>query len=232
MSLGLPKCLELNFRGFSHLNTEIFSGEDPRTPHIKTTSTPYPATPLGILCMRCAQREREREKRKWCHHSGAEIGNVIQTLFYHGQFILGIFRSTVELKLEWISTFWHAIVRISLISKWYYNCKLNSPQNFALSAPPLSNGGTNDWRTEGRFDHWKLRMYDVGNQQLQKDKPLFLNPLPIVKGKLKRGSKLDMFAVVDCFADRQHAKNTDMLPKRIDVLIDIGRLDPSFFSYK
>ena len=50
VSLGLPKCLELNFRGFSHLKTEIFPGEDPRPrpphTHIKTTSTPYPATPL------------------------------------------------------------------------------------------------------------------------------------------------------------------------------------------
>ena len=49
MSLGLPKCLEINFRGFSHLKTENFPGEDPRTPHIKTTSTPYPATPLLYL---------------------------------------------------------------------------------------------------------------------------------------------------------------------------------------
>ena len=46
VSLGLPKCLELIFTGFSHLKTENFPGEDPRTPHIKTTSTPYPATSL------------------------------------------------------------------------------------------------------------------------------------------------------------------------------------------
>ena len=46
MSLGLPKCLELNFRGFSHLKTENFSGGGPPDPHIKTTSTPHPATPL------------------------------------------------------------------------------------------------------------------------------------------------------------------------------------------
>ena len=49
MSLGLPKCLELNFRGFSHLKTENFPGGGPPDPHIKTTSTPYPATPLPIV---------------------------------------------------------------------------------------------------------------------------------------------------------------------------------------
>ena len=56
MSLRLPKCLELNFRGFSHLKTENFSGGGPPDPHIKTTSTPNPATPL----------RRERTPRT-CH---------------------------------------------------------------------------------------------------------------------------------------------------------------------
>ena len=46
MALGLPKCLELNFRGFSYLKTEHFSRGRTPDPHIKTTSTPYPATPL------------------------------------------------------------------------------------------------------------------------------------------------------------------------------------------
>ena len=50
MSLGLPKCLELNFRGLATLKRKFFSGGGPPDPHIKTTSTPYPATPLNTVC--------------------------------------------------------------------------------------------------------------------------------------------------------------------------------------
>ena len=52
MSLGLPKCLELNFRGLAILKTENFSGEDPGPPpphknHLHNLPSYAPATGEG-----------------------------------------------------------------------------------------------------------------------------------------------------------------------------------------
>ena len=52
MSLGLQKCLELNFRGFNHLKPENFTGEDPWTPHIKPPWQPTQLLPWTVSTFR------------------------------------------------------------------------------------------------------------------------------------------------------------------------------------
>ena len=58
MSLGLPNCLELNFRGLATLKRKIFPGEEPGPPHKNHLDTLPSYAPVPVYCNRTNFRTR------------------------------------------------------------------------------------------------------------------------------------------------------------------------------
>ena len=106
------------------------------------------ASALPILCVRCArcvwerERERYRDRRKWCHHCCAKIGDEFTLSLAKNSHNSDEFTLSLAKKSHFLFLPSHFPTLTIVALKFAMSSHFPLPKNFALFVPTLSNGAS------------------------------------------------------------------------------------------